>query len=398
MEHPLHIIHVEDSEDDCELIKRLLVRDGLDCEIRRVETRSQLVDSLAHTECDLVLADCTLPQFSGFQALEITSALKPQIPFIFVSGTIGEDAAIESLRNGATDYVLKDRLSRLVPAVRRALEETKEQEARRAWEKRLHQARRLQAASTLAGGVAHDVNKLFMKIREHVDLLAGEGGHSESTPEIIEKLRDIANEGSGLMQQLLAFARKSEAHLTWIDLPRYLHEEKTTLDLLLPKGMELRVHLEEDLPLLFADPEHLHRILVNLVLNARDAMPRGGQITLSAELIQFNPIPEPFMELEDVPYVCLKVADTGLGMNEATRHRVFEPFFTTKPLGEGTGLGLPEVFGLMRIHNGLVDIHSEPGKGTAVSLFFPLPRNSYSAPRQMKQLPPIPVPEVAAPL
>jgi signal transduction histidine kinase len=294
--------------------------------------------------------------------------------------------------------VLKDHLSRLVPAVRRALEETKEQEARRAWEKRLHQARRLQAASTLAGGVAHDVNKLFMKIREHADLLAREGEHSESTLEIVEKLRDTANEGSGLMQQLLAFARKSEAHLTRIDLPRYLHEEKATLDLLLPKGMELRMQLEEDLPLLFADPEHLHRILVNLVLNARDAMPRGGQIALSAELVQFNPIPEHFMELEDVPYICLKIADAGVGMDEATRHRVFEPFFTTKPVGEGTGLGLPEVFGLMRIHNGLVDIHSEPGKGTAVSLFFPLPRNSYSAPRQIKQLPPISVPEVAAPL
>src|SRR5712672_996887 len=162
----LRILHIEDSEADSLLVQQRLLREGLDCQLDRVETREQFEQALRHTPFDLILADCKLPRFSGLEALTLTKSLHPNIPFVFVSGTIGEDAAIESLRNGATDYVLKDRLSRLVPAVRRALEETKEQETRRAWEKRLHQARRLQAASTLAGGVAHDVNKLFMKIRE----------------------------------------------------------------------------------------------------------------------------------------------------------------------------------------------------------------------------------------
>ena len=173
------------------------------------ENRTQLVDSLSLKRCDLVLADCSLPDFSGMQALEIVSAFKPQIPFIFVSGTIGEEAAIDSLRNGATDYILKDRLSRLVPAIRRALVESEEHATRRALERRLHHARRLQAVSTLAGGVAHDMDKLLAKIQGHIFLLTDECKSSPSALEIIEDLDETAKQGSELMQQLLAFARKS---------------------------------------------------------------------------------------------------------------------------------------------------------------------------------------------
>jgi DNA-binding NtrC family response regulator len=132
MKKTLHIVHVEDSEEECELVKQRLLSDGLDCDVQRVETRSQLVDFLTNAKCDLVLSDYTLPEFNGSEALVIASALKPQVPFIFVSGTIGEETAVESLRNGATDYVLKDRPARLVPAIRRALKEAQEKVARRA--------------------------------------------------------------------------------------------------------------------------------------------------------------------------------------------------------------------------------------------------------------------------
>src|ERR1700743_1290868 len=134
---PLNILHIEDSEDDSELIRRLLVDHGLPCHIKRIETRNQVFDKLEKNSYDLILADCKLPNFSGLQALEIAHALKPETPFIFVSGTIGEGTAIESLRNGATDYVLKDRLSRLVPAVRRALAEAEERTLCRQLQQRL---------------------------------------------------------------------------------------------------------------------------------------------------------------------------------------------------------------------------------------------------------------------
>ena len=154
MKNPLYVLHIEDSEEDCELVRELLRSNGLDCEVRRVETRDQVFDSLQNESFDLILADCKLPGFSGLHALEIAHALKPEVPFVFVSGTIGEETAIESLRNGATDYVLKDRLSRLIPAVRRAMAESEERTLCRQLEQRLHEAGRLEAISTLSHGIA----------------------------------------------------------------------------------------------------------------------------------------------------------------------------------------------------------------------------------------------------
>src|SRR5271156_943016 len=121
MKQSIHLVHIEDSSEDAELVQLMLHAAAMECEILRVETRDELVQALLHSKCDLILSDCTLPHFHGLEALYIARAMKPEIPFIFVSGTIGEEAAINSLQNGATDYVLKENLSRLIPAVRGAL-------------------------------------------------------------------------------------------------------------------------------------------------------------------------------------------------------------------------------------------------------------------------------------
>jgi signal transduction histidine kinase len=396
MSELLRIVHIEDSEEDVELIKCSLSREGYALEVRRVENRSELLDALTHSECDLILSDYTLPGFSGTQALEMSHALKPHVPFIFVSGTIQEGTAIESLRNGATDYVLKDRPARLVSAVRRALEDKKEQAMHAALERRLHQARRLQAVSTLAGDVARDVSRLLLKIKNQAHSLAGEYEHSARAGELLAKLIDTTDEGSELMQQLLAFARRSDARLVRVESVPFLKEISNALRTLLPQNIDVNLQIEDELPALFADPEHVRRILTNLALNGRDAMPEGGTITISAEVVQFDPVPLYLPDIVDAPYLCIKVSDNGVGMDEATRLRVFEPFFTTKLLRNGAGLGLPEVFGLMRTHNGLIDIKSQPGIGTEVSLYFPLRREGES-PRQIRKVPPIPMPETTAP-
>src|SRR5580692_3551045 len=171
MKQPLDVLHIEDSKEDCDLIQRLLQKEGLVCNFTRVETRDQVFDELQNHAFDLILTDCKLPGFSGLQALEIAHALKPEIPFVFVSGTIGEETAIESLRNGATDYVLKDRLSRLVPAVRRALVEAEERMMCRQLQQRLREAGRLEAISTLSNGIAHDFNNILTIILGHSSLL-----------------------------------------------------------------------------------------------------------------------------------------------------------------------------------------------------------------------------------
>ena len=161
MKQTLNILHIEDSKEDSELVQHLLMSNGLNCEVTRIESRPEIFDELEKKSYDLILADCKLPNFSGLRALEIAHALKPEIPFVFVSGTIGEETAIESLRNGATDYVLKDRLSRLVPAVRRALAEAEERSLCRQLQQRLREAGRLEAISTLSNGIAHDFNNIL---------------------------------------------------------------------------------------------------------------------------------------------------------------------------------------------------------------------------------------------
>ena len=172
MKSPLQVLHIEDSKEDCELIQHLLAKDGLTCEVSRVETRAEVFDALQNDKYDLILADCKLPSFSGLHALEIAHALKPEIPFVFVSGTIGEETAIESLRNGATDYVLKDHLFRLAPAVRRALAEAEERRLCRKLQHRLREAGRLEAISTLSNGIAHDFNNILTIILGHASLLS----------------------------------------------------------------------------------------------------------------------------------------------------------------------------------------------------------------------------------
>jgi signal transduction histidine kinase len=386
---PLHILHVEDSPEDSELVEHLLKDNGLDCKTRRVETRRQLLEALKDSEYDIVLSDCNLPHFSGLQALELVHALRPQVPFIFVSGTIGEEAAIHSLQDGATDYVLKHRLSRLVPAVRRAMAEAEEKAMRHAMERRLRQTRQLEAIGTLAGGLAHDFNNLLQIFKMNIALLPMHADRPDEIVKIAGLLDKAVDRGTDLMQELLVFGRKTEAHLSSIDVSDRINETAEILRGALPKNINLVFQLDGDLPPLFADPGQLDRILTNLVVNARDAMPHGGSITIAAETVRFDSNTPLSWQMDDVPYLCIKLADTGTGMDEATRVHAFEPFFTTKPRGKGTGLGLSVVFGLMQVHSGLIDLQSKPGEGTVVSLFFPLPQNSKVAPDKIKKMAPI---------
>jgi len=372
MKQSLHILHVEDSSDDSELVEHLLHKDGLNCEIQRIETGAELFEELEQRQYDLILSDCALPRFSGFQALEIARALKPQIPFIFVSGTIGEETAIKSLQEGATDYVLKDRMSRLIPAVRRALADANERTMLQAMKTRLHQARRLEAIGTLAGGLAHDFNNLLQIIKTQVALLPLELSRPEEIIKIAETLDEAADRGSERMHELLVFARKVDVHLCSVDIVPLIYEIVDAHKAWLPKNVSINLQISEGLPSVFVDPSHFDRILTNLIINARDAMPQGGRISISTQVVHFDPAFPHSWQLDNTSYLCLKLSDTGVGMNEATRLQAFEPFFTTKPFDEGTGLGLSVAFGLMQIHNGFIDIESKLGEGTTVSLFFPL--------------------------
>lgn len=362
---------------DCELARQLLLSEGLTCDIQRIETESELHEALGQPDFDLILADCSLPGFSGIHALEIARERAPQIPFIFVSGTLFEETAIESLRAGATDYVFKNRLSRLVPAVRRAVMEAEERAKNREMEQRLRHAKQLEAISTLAGGVSHDFNNILTIIMGHASLLSFTPQEPENIVEIAATIKRAAERGAELVQQLSAFACKSESHFSSLDLNKQTLDAVSLLRESLPKKISIRCDLGESLPEIRADAGQLERIIINLVANARDAMPEGGTITLSTDLVGSAEISERVPELTGKNYLRFSVTDEGTGMDEATRLRIFEPFFTTKPRGKGTGLGMSVVHGLMQLHSGGVSIRSELGKGTELSLYFPLSTGQY---------------------
>ncbi len=373
MKSKVRILHLEDSQDDCELIRHILVSEGIDCEMVLCDGRERFIEVLEEDDFDLIFADCTLPHFSGQHALAIARELAPGTPFIFVSGTIPEDSAIESLRAGATDYVLKDRLSRLGPAVRRALAEVEERNRNREMEQRLRQAQRLEAVGTLAGGIAHDFNNILTIIKGYTSLLPLECQQPEKVRSIAETIDRASLRGSELVNQLLAFARKSEGSFTSTALNHRVREVTSMLRPAMPQNVSFELQLAEELPEIHADPGQVERVLINLSTNARDAMPEGGKITFSTSVVRSSDMPMP-TGLENEEYLCLRVTDTGFGMDEVTRQRIFEPFFTTKPRGKGTGLGMPVVYGLMQSHNGLIDVQSAPGQGTSISLYFPIPK------------------------
>ncbi len=239
---------------------------------------------------------------------------------------------------------------------------------RRGLEEQLRQAQKMEAIGQLTGGIAHDFNNLLTIILANAELLAR--GPDEAC------LRDIVSaavSGRLMVNQLLGFARRSSLTLEPVHLGHLLTELGTVLRRVLPADIELLVFADEDLPEVSADGHAVEQILLNLVNNARDAMPDGGVLRLETSCTWISDAQREVLGPGAASeYVCLAVDDTGAGMDEATRQRAFEPFFTTKAIGKGTGLGLATVYGLVKQHGGFVQIDSAPGAGTRLRIYFPV--------------------------
>ncbi len=368
---PLRVLHVEDNPSDAELIREALVAEHGECALQRVQTRDDFLAALRRDRFDVILSDYALPSFDGFAALEIARNQTPDTPFILVSGTIGEEAAIESMRRGATDYVLKHRLARLGPAVRRALEEA---ETRRALQRNvalLRQSQKMEALGQYTGGIAHDFNNLLTVIVASADL-------SRAAPDrdaLLDNLRDLseaAERGKKLIKKLLAFSRREALALQRVAPVRLVRETVGTFRHLLPSTIAVGLTADDDVPPIDADPGAVEQMLLNLATNARDAMPDGGHLDVSVRVAATEELRRTGVRDPDAGrYVRVALRDSGAGMSEETRRRIFEPLFTTKPAGKGTGLGMAMVLSLAEQHHGYVNVESAPGLGTTVELYFP---------------------------
>jgi two-component system, cell cycle sensor histidine kinase and response regulator CckA len=545
MQPPLRILLLEDNPLDAELIEETLRSDGVECETERVDTREGFKAALEKCGFDLVFADYSLPAFDGMAALAITRRMRPDLPFIIISGRIGEEIAIEALKSGATDYVLKNNLSRLAPSVRRVLRETEEQEARRKAEEELRKAhaelerrvqertaelatanealrieviqrkraeerlreseerlqsilkslddciwsasvdgtqihylnqaveriwgrltsdfyanprlwfemvhpenrpkveeafetlleigefdleyrivrsdgsvrwvhnrchiireengqplrldgiatditerksleaqflraQRLESIGRLASGIAHDLNNILSPVLMGAQLLQLRMPNADDQ-RLLEVMLGNIERGADMVKQILLFARGIQGERIQLQ-PKHLIREiiKVVTDTF-PKSVQVKSSIPEDPWLVLGDATQIHQVLMNLCINARDAMPNGGTLTISAEnlrldeiYVRMNP------EAKTGEYVMITLTDTGEGIPQQLLSKIFDPFFTTKEQGKGTGLGLSTVEGIVKSHGGFINVYSEVGRGTEFKVYLPVAESPHA--------------------
>lgn len=377
MKSSLHILHLEDNLNDAALIQSNLETGGIICTITRVQNRTDFVTVLERGGIDLILSDFSLPAFDGLSAAEIVRAGWPGMPLIFVSGTLGEERAVDSLKSGATDYVLKERLTRLVPAVRRAMQEVEERTERRRLEAQFIEAQKMEVIGQLAGGVAHDFNNILAVIMGYSELITADL-EAEINPDnplrkYAEEIRHAAERAAGLTRQLLVFSRKQTVQSVVIDLNDVVADLDQMLRRLIDENIQMTMVPGKQIGRINADPGYIGQVLMNLVVNARDAMPNGGKLTIATDNARLNADPAgAHAQAMPSDHVMLSVSDTGTGMTDDVKAHLFEAFFTTKLPGKGTGLGLATCQTIVQQCGGHIDVFSELGNGTTFKIYFPL--------------------------
>lgn len=238
-------------------------------------------------------------------------------------------------------------------------------------EEQLLRAQRMESIGTLAGGIAHDLNNILSPILMSVGMLHMRS-QDDDTKRWLDVIKENSERGAALVQQVLTFARGMKGERVSVQMKHVIKDLAKVLEETLPKSISVKREIGPDLWTLSADPTQLHQVVMNLCINARDAMPSGGRLTISAKNVVLDEnYARMNIDAEPGQYVQVTVADTGTGMTQDVMQRIFDPFFTTKEIGKGTGLGLSTVITIVKSHGGFLNVYSEPGKGTQFSIYFP---------------------------
>ncbi|MGA8276583.1 MAG: response regulator [Rhodanobacteraceae bacterium] len=367
---PARVLIVEDDPDDVELLTDELCKDGFLFEHRVVDDEAGFHRELGKFKPHMVLSDLTMPGFSGYRALDLVRDVASDVPFVFVSGTIGEEAAIEALKRGATDFVLKNNLARLPSVARRALREVEERSVRERMETELIRAQRYESLALLAGGFSHDLRNILQPLLIASNLI--EERDDPKLRQLGQLISDCAQRGLDMVASMLSFARGSRTGGGRVSVAALVDALVLLLQGSVPNNITFRIEKPDTDLELEGNHTELQQCLLNLCLNALQAMPSGGVLTLSARPAELDQAF--FDEAENHPpgaYLNLVVSDTGTGMSKEVREKLFQPFFTTKV--DGTGLGLISCKRILDNHRSVMRIESEPGKGTTFNLYLPLP-------------------------
>jgi signal transduction histidine kinase len=377
---PIRVLLIEDDEDDYLLTRKVL------CENPRTtfdvswacSYEAALIE-LANPY-DACLVDFRLGAESGLALIAQATAEGFLGPMILLTGVGDHAVDVEAMKAGAADYLVKHQSTPelIERVIRHAIERKAADVALRRSEEQLRQSQKLEAIGSLAGGLAHDFNNLLSVILSYSELLAVELKSGDPMRADLLDINEAAVRAADLTQQLLAFSRQQIFQPVIIDLNTVFTKMERMLRRVIGEDIELISLIEPELLEVMGDVSQMEQIMMNLVVNARDAMPKGGRLTIETLTVHLNAENDAvvYSGMSPGPHVMLKVTDTGVGMDKATLARVFEPFFTTKNIGKGTGLGLSTVFGIVKQSSGAIWASSELGKGSVFSVCFPALRPS----------------------
>jgi signal transduction histidine kinase len=364
---PLRVLHIEDSEDDSALVMRELRRGGFDPTFERVDTQATFKRALGSKDWDIIISDYSLPRYNGLTALADTREIGRDIPFILVSGTVGEAGAVNAMKAGAQDYVLKGRLDRLPLAVEREVREAGVRAAQRKMSEQLAISERMASAGMLAAGVAHEINNPLAVIMANLDFVVGllgkrgPEGRLEEIDGPLHDAREAVERIRGIVRDVKLFSRPHNEERGPVDV-RSVIESSIRMAW---NEIRHRAHLVKeygDVPMVDSNEARLGQVLLNLLLNAAQAMPEGRANRNEIRIVT---------KTAENGRVMIEVRDTGTGMPKEILARIFDPFFTTKPVGVGTGLGLSLCHRMVTDLGGEIEVESEVDKGTLFRVTLP---------------------------
>jgi signal transduction histidine kinase len=367
----LRVLLVEDNPDDADLLERQLRRGGYAPEIERVETAEAMDAALARGGFDVIIADWSLPRFGALEALAFIKHRRLDRPFIIVSGTVDEELAVTALRSGAHDFLGKNKLARLVPAIERELREAEMRDERRTMEEQLLISERMTSMGMLVAGVGHEINNPLAALLANLDYTlkvlpdglvlpsgAPDGGRVLSA---LRDARDAADRIRQIVRDLKIFSRSDEEKQSSIDVRQVLEPS------LRMSWNEIRhrarlVKEYREVPPVRANEARLGQVFLNLLMNAAQAIPEGkseeNQVCVRTDT-------------DAKGRAVIEVSDSGCGIEPENLEKIFEPFFTTKPVGVGTGLGLPICHRVVASMGGYLTVESKVGRGSTFRVVLP---------------------------
>jgi len=375
MTHAVNILLIEDNPGDARLLEEYLVEglpDGF--RITHCSRLQEAIASLAAGSFDVALLDLSLPDSKGLPTYNDLRDMAADLPIVILTGFDDQRLASEAMQNGAQDYLSKHGLDarHLARTIRYAIERKHWEETVRVREERINRIEKMEAVGRLSGGLAHNFNNILTAIIGNCELLAPLALSDAKSTRYVETMQSAAQRAAALTRQLMAFCRKQPLNAQPAAIDSFARRLEDLVRGLLDPGTTLRVTLGAEGVTVLADDSQLEQAVLNLALNARDAVEAGGVVTLTTGVAELEQIRDGAPD--SIPagsYAVLTVADDGPGITPEILAHVFEPFFTTKDGGKSPGLGLATVHGIVKQHQGFVQVETELGKGSSFAIYLP---------------------------